>query len=491
MTSIHAIEDVIDVEEEDAAVDTDEAMDDAPQQSHRWQFSIALALMIISMPFYWVKVPGTGLSVLNFTALLFIAAQAARPFRLWDNIRNFAGLAKFAHWFGGAYSLIILMAALAHPNEEQALSVALRAASWFLLYLAVGGAMLGLGRTKLLNTLFISSLITFVSFMAYSEYVFRSLGTNSIAEIRNALSGQSERILRSTIRVIINYSQGEVNLKNFESLSGTVRNSLCAAFAFCCFSSLVSIGRVRSIWSPRIVLSCCVVVATIILVLLLMSRSNLFALIFGFGAGFGVLLLSRYVSASSKFLFFTFFMVLVMSAVVGVILIESEVVKDAWNANQQRLSKISEDPRTMNYAAAWELIREHPWVGYGPGATTPDGLVVHNIVLAAWFECGIAGLFAALLFYAAIIYRWFQIAAERMALRGFPITETIFLPSLAVSPIIRRFIAGDGGRFTLIEYIAMACFFVIASYGSQLQESGEESHREDLETDDEEFQSAS
>jgi len=130
---------------------------------------------------------------------------------------------------------------------------------------------------------------------------------------------------------------------------------------------------------------------------------------------------------------------------------------------------LSRDSRIAQYREAWDLVMRRPFVGYGLGEGVDlinvgggTGQQVHNLFLAAWFEMGIAGLITAVVFYGYIIVVW--VCQFRECRRRF-MADTQFLPSmnwclaLAVLPCVRSIFSGQGGNFSMTEWICLAFFF--------------------------------
>ena len=131
----------------------------------------------------------------------------------------------------------------------------------------------------------------------------------------------------------------------------------------------------------------------------------------------------------------------------------------------QRFSNIEEEPRLVMYADALRQINLHPLLGLGLGAELDRfGHRVHNLFLAAWYEGGLILFFASLAMYFSLIrsiwkcgraaYKLDPSVQDRLLLRAGGIL------ALAILPLFRPLVSGDGGAFTLVEWFCIA--FVLA-----------------------------
>jgi O-antigen ligase len=461
----------------------EEVDEDVPQDS--FGISLTLAGILVSLPFYWVNFPGTKLSILNFAIALFVAVGFLRPIQLVRNLFEFWRTAKYFHILYLSYIFVCLISAVARPDFLAHAGNILRIPYFFLCYLFVGASLIHLSAARIRRTVLISACAGTLLFVGYAEYVFHSLGTNLLNEVRNSLGGRGSVSSVSFVRVIINYASGEVNLdRNAESLLGTARNAIAAILTFYSFVSLASLRRSNVGWTFSVAGAVATVVLSCSLLLLLMSRSNLLALLIGVSAASAIIFVSPYVSSKFKLSMLYLSILFIVASGSVFLVFRTDAIGDVISANQERFSKITDDPRAANYQSAFAEIRDNPWRGFGVASVTRDGYPVHNFLLAAWFESGIIGFFVAMLMYGELMRQWFRETLRRANLHFVGAMEMAFLPAIAASPIIRRMIAGDGGRFMLFELIPLAVFFVMVNMTNRMEEAESEEFYDDWDEDD-------
>jgi O-antigen ligase len=454
-------------------------------ESDSFGISFTLAGVLVALPFYWVNLPGTQLSILNFAIAIFAAVSFLRPVQFIRNIFEFWYAVKLFHLLYLSYVFVCIVSAVARPDFISHAGNVLRIPFFFICYLLFGSSLIRLSAARIRRTVLISTLAGVCLLVGYSEYVFRSIGTNLLAEVRNSFSGQGSTASVAFVRVIINYANGEVNLdRNADSLLGTARNAIAAILTFYGFVTLTSLRKSNVGWyfsilsaSLTVILSCC-------LILLLMSRSNLLALLIGVAVACTIILISPFIESKFKLSMIYLSILFVVASSSTVLVFRTDTIGNAISANQERFSKITDDPRAANFQSAFFEIKDNPWMGFGPGALTRDGYPVHNLILAAWFETGICGLFIAIALYSELVRKWFRETFKRANLHFLGAMEMAFMPAIAISPIIRRMIGGDGGRFMLFELIPLAFYVVFVNITERLEQFDNDDFYEDA--DDEE-----
>jgi hypothetical protein len=79
--------------------------------------------------------------------------------------------------------------------------------------------------------------------------------------------------------------------------------------------------------------------------------------------------------------------------------------------------------------------------------------MVHNLLLGAWVQAGIWAVLAALTFTAALV--WMMWERGRIFWRQPALISLVALPIL---PVIRSQLGGQGGNYTLPEFLAIILF---------------------------------
>lgn len=115
--------------------------------------------------------------------------------------------------------------------------------------------------------------------------------------------------------------------------------------------------------------------------------------------------------------------------------------------------------RIEMYQVAWLRIGAHPLAG--SGYYEVNNAPIHNLFLGAWMHAGVAAFLLVVVAYLCIVLFWTRFVVmlvkspERWVL---PLSAEWIAP-LPIMPLIRVWLSGDAGHFTLGEWIAMSAFF--------------------------------
>jgi hypothetical protein len=399
--------------------------------------------------------------------LLFVAIGCLRPRQMVAALTVYFRAAMFFHLTFAAYILVMIASSLIAVNIKESLLTSVQATIILVVYFGTGARLLTMDRDVVRNSFVFGGAIGVVAFIAYCQYVFSSLGTNLFAALNEAFRFEGSQIAARTIKKVVNYQgDGELNTDAETAISGSIRNGLAATLAFFFFAAWSALNG-RRWWNwPNLAAIVLIVVAPAVM-LVLISRSNFIALIAGVGVAITIILLAPTTAKPLRraVVVLGVFMLVVATTLATGFNHGSES-SGLLSANWERLSLIRIDPRLENYNYAIEQIRRTPIIGRGPGAMTPDGLTVHNLIVAGWYECGILGLIASIFMFASLVYMWLRNSIERIMAANQPIFHLAFATAIMVGPVIRRMISGNGGRFLLVEVVAVAFFLAFLLHTS-------------------------
>lgn len=439
--------------------------------------SIPLVITVVALPFFWVNLPGTGVSILTVSILLFFLLGFWRPLELIKNSVRFFQVATTFHACYVAYLGILIATFLILKDFDSGWNTTRQTVMLFALYLMLGCRLLSTSVPTIKRSVLIGSGIGVVLFLVYCQIVFQSLGTNLVSAIATALQGDGGQVAAKTVKTIVNYSGGGNVTTDAElALGGSLRNTLASGLSIYFFCALASIVSTRiTHWRNVLVLLNLVFIPTILLIL--MSRSNLIALVIGMLLAFGLMIISPDASGKIKsWLIFVFFAAAV--SLFGFVWVTQELSQsDLVSANLDRFTQMTEDPRVQNYLEVIKNLKLNAIIGRGPGAKLSDGLTIHNFFLAGWYECGIFGIVICVAFFVAMSWAWIANSFRQLFHSHAPLIQVVFFAALMFGPVFRRLVSGNGGRFSVVEIVAVALFFAVVArpQNTELQTASEDS----------------
>jgi O-antigen ligase len=125
-----------------------------------------------------------------------------------------------------------------------------------------------------------------------------------------------------------------------------------------------------------------------------------------------------------------------------------------FNIVEARFGGIGQDGRVTQYTQSLASIAERPFWGHGTGHKDEFRAgyqnMVHNLFLGAWVQAGLFGLATALTFTGLLV-----LTVLRTALRFYKTPQGLALVALLLLPLIRSQLGGQGGNYTLPEFLAV------------------------------------
>lgn len=433
---------------------SEEAMEHSQPSFIRWD----LFLLIFLMPFDWLKVPAIGFRSIVWLAMIVpLVRLSLTPSASFRSFLKFLSLASYVHAAYALYLIILSVSLFWGPNMDTGLSDLLRALGQFLFYLVVGTTLCTIGYETTARTVWFAVTCAVVGFVFYCQYVFMAQGDSLVGQLSSAAaSGQSNAIAQKVLKNVTNFQFESMSLDRQGEVLASVRNSISATlyiflFAIAAFSN----NRYRSAKELRIGRTF-VPTLTLLMIFIpiamfiLMSRSNIIVLVCAPFVCCTLRLISNRISSRNSF--FLPMLLLLLICVGAVFAIVSLGNNDFVALNVQRMQDITSDPRIKHYSDIYRLVTRSPWIGYGLGAETPDGLKVHNMFLGLWFRAGVVGLAVAIIFYLVI-------SLSCLLKSTYSQKWAFWLPSLVLEPLLRApLIGGQDGRFCRVEWLAIALF---------------------------------
>lgn len=117
--------------------------------------------------------------------------------------------------------------------------------------------------------------------------------------------------------------------------------------------------------------------------------------------------------------------------------------------------------RFEQYSWALERIEANPWFGSGLGEY--KGQPVHNLFLGAWMHAGVFAFLLVLVAYLAMALSWLVFLVRVVAQRGHWVLplRAEWVAMLPLLPLFRMWIAGDAGHPSFVEWLTLCAFFAM------------------------------
>ena len=215
-------------------------------------FSIALAMVSASQPFFWARLPVINLSLPTFVAIAFIGLGF---FLSKENARLHSKLLPRSvlvpHYAFALHRISLHFHYSIQPNKDRfppcylhrslAPAATLESEPVF--------SVFSLNRFK--NSILYGLVCGMACLLIYSHYVFSSMGQSLIEGVQQAINSGTSQIGARLMKAIVSYNGGETASDGDSEISGAVRNTLAACLSFFFFFSVGCIlpsrrNRIRS-----------------------------------------------------------------------------------------------------------------------------------------------------------------------------------------------------------------------------------------------------
>ncbi len=441
--------------------------------------AVFVVATLAAMPLaWWNFARGAGLSIklphLAWLALMVVVVLA----------RDLSGIAALSRTslrttlLAFVAMAVVSVVALAYSDLSVAVPIVAKSLIYFTLFMALAAAVMMLPPTLLERVSRRSALIGLAGFLLVAQLTFMSLGRNFLAEyVQAGLSANVPALQFTFYPALFNYSDGTVVTRGDDDfVSTSLRNSLVGSFIL--YGVLLgAYASVRaSLFNRAVRWGLWSMIA--LLVALSVSRSNWIAGLLIMGVvGMATLLpvlRRRRVSLAG---------VLAATTALALLIVAVVLSLESWaallDAASERLSTLSEDGRLSMYADALRAISSQGAVfGHGVGATIDASggvpVRVHNFFLALWYEIGLHGLLAGILFYLSIVIVWVRafwghVTGSRRWADGVSGAWVLALPVL---PLFRSLISGGGGGFSPVEWCCLAFCFAEMARSRRVRSAG-------------------
>lgn len=424
-----------------------------------------LAVTLATLPLQWFQLAGVvGLSLRPFhlAAALVLGGVLIDPC-LGDAVRR---AWRSAGAIIASFIMLLLVAAAAAIwtlSIVDGLAILLKITAYFVLFLVYLAAVTLQDEQALARAVLAGTVIAVALFAAAASWIFAQLGRSFFGEYLAALiDGRADLLQHAFFPVLFNYAgDGRVVSRTEAEFLGTaLRNTLVGAFVIFLVLSRAIAPAIRSrgarLLLPALGGFC------IMLVLLSVSRSNIavlaLSIMLALGLQTGKLLQPMPLGR-------TLLVICVMFCAGGAMVLAANDLGGIARVGSERFGEITSNPRLEMYRVALENLERRPFLGAGLGTEVQylgdRSNRVHNLFLASWFEQGLPGLLASIVFYMALIATWLRgivsTSGERWRL---PLARG-WVMALPILPAFRSLISGAGGGLTFIEWLCLALFLGI------------------------------
>lgn len=327
---------------------------------------------------------------------------------------------------------------------------------------------------QLAKCLYRGCLLGIVLFLALATYFFLRVGRNFPLELfTSIIHGDAESLRFRIFLTLLNYSSDEIDRSSDSFVAVSRINTVSCGFVLAI--QLVWMYRypARLVFSRRLSASILWFVSTASMLLILgsTSRTNTASILIAITIAVATQFFNSQKRSERG-------NIAILSLVsIGTILLATLAAApfiglDDMINERFGVDVLSSDSRIAQYLEAWDRIRRRPVSGYGLGEGVDlgndggrTGQQVHNLFLAAWFEIGIAGLVSSLLFYGYAVVAWVR-AGWKTRLHHSTLKDSIpsmgWYLGLTCLPFVRAMFSGQGGNFSMTEWICLAFFFAVS-----------------------------
>ncbi|MBA4794633.1 MAG: O-antigen ligase family protein [Phenylobacterium sp.] len=417
-----------------------------------------LLLVFALGPIQWVTLLNVGLALklvhlVMFPMAAYGFAQVLGGPRIVDLPKG--TLVFWGAFFAYLFSLVVSLLHSISPTEG------FSQIAKMLIYGVMGlGIALYVGtrpRDMILRTLCLAPLVSAGTFLIVANFVLAARGISMMGLVVRALESGNPTVLQFAL--FLNLFNTPDQIASGDIVSTALRHT---ALSFIWLGGLAAAVTAMS-WtgataSMRVSAVAGVALAATV-VILSVSRSLIVATIAA-----SLVLAIAWLSSGRKI---TLFGVLASSLAIAVVALIAVQGSGVTNIVGQRLGSISEDGRLGMYAEALDAIAQAPVLGRGTGAEVAAstrvgrGVVyhqVHNLFLAAWLQGGILSLSCAATYLFALLA---MLGSAVLRARTVPVVG--FMAAILTLPILRSQLSGDGGSFTIGEWLCIALFLGLSS----------------------------
>ena len=418
---------------------------------------ITFYIIVIAAPIQWVSIFNTGGSEIKYINLSIIPLLLCLLYgefrRTMIKFFNFCRILIISFIF--LMALNYIFTCVNTTNLLTGITYILKNLSYLVYFIAFGPIIIYRYRDKkFYREIAISNILCTLVFLLVVEVTFLALGRNFLSElVTNFLSGNSVAIRYDLFYKLFNnahFSAGSAAAADADYQT-SLRNTLLGAFIYIHFTSLFSLKFCKSFFLKSI--NVFNLLFSVFLVFASTSRSNMVALVLGYLIYFGLAVYT----GTFRFRPIYLFLGMVLLFVFVLLLPKLETVfQGSATMISDRLAQLDDDARWDLDGEALIDFAENPLTGRGAGATLADGHRVHNFILGAAYQTGIAGFFVSCVFYFGIYVLLIKSAKYLARSKGL-----FWLIALLSLPMLRAMTSGNNGTLSIIEWFCLAFSFAI------------------------------
>lgn len=421
--------------------------------------TLAYYILIVFSPLSWISLTGVGDSSIKLVHLSLLPLIISCLFTTYQKaIIRFVTFNKYIISFFLLLMLMNFVSLAVDTNIDsfsKSMTYIIKNLSYLSLALFFGGMMIVfIDSPGFIKNLSISNALCVIIFITVASITFKATGGNFLLDLfRFFFSGDIDGLRRELYKTI--FITGNTN--EDAEMQVNLINSLTGSFIIVHFISLYAFNNTKNkIFAFLNIFSFCF---SLFFVISSISRSNIFALLFGYAIYWGCEIIFNKNTKKIFQLFATSLVVLSLTLIFWS-KIQTALV-DTSDMYAERFGGLDDNIRWSLNAEAIQTFTATPLnfiFGKGSGAELPSGHAVHNFIIGSAYQAGIFGLILSVLFYAGLIFSVIKYAPDIKNQKA-----AFIISALMSIPVLRMMESGDAGSLTLQEWFCVAIFigFVI------------------------------
>ena len=420
---------------------------------------LPLVLYIMILPVWWLRfeeILGFSIPIVGSLFALSVFAIIIHT-SVWQKAKY---LLRRSVLFFSAYALYIFVIVVAFPFSDAAGAlVHVRFLfSSFIIFSCLVLLVVSSTTEQLARVIYTASIGGFLLFSIYVFFVFSTLGRNLFAELyRAVLSADLVRLTREFYVTIFNFSvDNSIAFGTTDWKAASLRNHLMAGLLV----FLILLMAFRPAIQHRLLRTAGTVIAGICFLSVLFSstRANISVLIL---VVIFVIVIVSLINTEVRPWRLVILTALPSLALFMIISGRISFFQGFFTILSERFSAVGQDPRLLMAAAGIEGIMAKPLLGNGVAMSVLGEHVSHNLFLGAWYEAGVFGFLASVLWVGAVYYYWIKtlITVIRKPKRWVLNVAPHWILALPILPMFRIWINGRSGNMGLPEWLCLVFFF--------------------------------
>lgn len=334
--------------------------------------------------------------------------------------------------------------------------------TYFITFILFSGVIHIILESKKQHVFVKGALLGTAVFFVYGYIVFDQIGRSFFLEyIGSFLAGDSSAIMFNFYKTLFNNTSDGANA---ETVATNLRNTMMGCFIlFLLFCLIFRVNGIILNWLKRLLIVVCA-----FMVVSSVSRSNM--LILTLIICYGILIKFLKSGVPVKYSAFQILIVFLTLSVLSIYSMDIiNILAPAAEMISSRIGQLSEDARLEAFSVVSNNLNENWLLGNGfdaPLSLFKKEVDNHNLILGAWYQYGLLGLFFSLGLYfvlsldhAVHLTNYFRSDSYWKLNCSFPWTMT-----LIISPVFRTMVAGDHGNLTMIDWVFFSFYFGLSFF---------------------------